>query len=319
MRDDHRLERHLHGQFRHPERHQLLCCRHTDRAVSASGSSHDAVALQMRARQLRHRDCPGRAGARHVAGRHGRHQPRRFREAQTDAIAQRSTERFSAAISTRTRTCRRSTRKPRQLRGPDPPPPSLPGSSAEPTRAAGLRCRRSPGTASARFVGITITKSFTPMFAPRWAGANANGTYTLEGPERSARTMSRLRKLLADSKGSTAIEFAVAVPALIALYLGHVPGRPDLSRRTPALSTRWAKARAIATSSRRRPIPRSRPRSRRTSSGLATAPGARRRSRRHGRQDQDDHRHLYAADQLPVLQRADGEASPRFEVVYLSA
>ena len=37
----------------------------------------------------------------------------------------------------------------------------------------------SPGTAAARFVSITITKSFTPMFGPRWAGANANGTYTL--------------------------------------------------------------------------------------------------------------------------------------------
>ena len=37
----------------------------------------------------------------------------------------------------------------------------------------------SPGTHSARFVSITITKSFTPMFGPRWAGANANGTYTL--------------------------------------------------------------------------------------------------------------------------------------------
>ena len=36
-----------------------------------------------------------------------------------------------------------------------------------------------PGQAFARFVGITITKSFTPMFGPRWAGANANGTYTL--------------------------------------------------------------------------------------------------------------------------------------------
>ena len=36
-----------------------------------------------------------------------------------------------------------------------------------------------PGTPTSRFVSITITKSFTPMFPVRWAGANANGTYTL--------------------------------------------------------------------------------------------------------------------------------------------
>lgn len=37
----------------------------------------------------------------------------------------------------------------------------------------------SPGVAAQRFVGINITKNFTPVFGPRWAGANANGTYTL--------------------------------------------------------------------------------------------------------------------------------------------
>ena len=37
----------------------------------------------------------------------------------------------------------------------------------------------SPGVAEQRFVGITITKDYAPFFGPRWAGANANGRYTL--------------------------------------------------------------------------------------------------------------------------------------------
>jgi Flp pilus assembly protein TadG len=33
----------------------------------------------------------------------------------------------------------------------------------------------------ARYVSIDITKSFSPMFGTKWAGANADGTYTLHG------------------------------------------------------------------------------------------------------------------------------------------
>lgn len=33
----------------------------------------------------------------------------------------------------------------------------------------------------ARYVEIRIQKTYTPMFSMRFAGANANGTYTLEG------------------------------------------------------------------------------------------------------------------------------------------
>ncbi len=48
--------------------------------------------------------------------------------------------------------------------------------------------RQSVGTAScnagqtyARYVTVAITKSFTPMFSTRFAGANADGSYTLRG------------------------------------------------------------------------------------------------------------------------------------------
>ena len=37
------------------------------------------------------------------------------------------------------------------------------------------------GQTYARYVTIDITKTFTPMFATKWAGANSNGTYTLHG------------------------------------------------------------------------------------------------------------------------------------------
>lgn len=48
--------------------------------------------------------------------------------------------------------------------------------------------RQSAGTVScnpnvpyARYVTVDITKSYTPMFSTRFAGANADGTYTLRG------------------------------------------------------------------------------------------------------------------------------------------
>ena len=37
------------------------------------------------------------------------------------------------------------------------------------------------GQTYARYVSVDITKTFTPMFATKWAGANADGTYTLHG------------------------------------------------------------------------------------------------------------------------------------------
>jgi Flp pilus assembly protein TadG len=33
----------------------------------------------------------------------------------------------------------------------------------------------------ARFMSVAITKVFTPMFATKWAGANADGTFTVVG------------------------------------------------------------------------------------------------------------------------------------------
>jgi Flp pilus assembly protein TadG len=33
----------------------------------------------------------------------------------------------------------------------------------------------------ARYVSVDITKTFSPMFSTRWAGANADGSYTLHG------------------------------------------------------------------------------------------------------------------------------------------
>lgn len=38
-----------------------------------------------------------------------------------------------------------------------------------------------PTQESARFMSVAIVKTFTPMFAKKWAGANADGTYTLTG------------------------------------------------------------------------------------------------------------------------------------------
>lgn len=37
------------------------------------------------------------------------------------------------------------------------------------------------GQTFARYVNVDITKTFTPMFSTRFAGANADGTYTLHG------------------------------------------------------------------------------------------------------------------------------------------
>jgi Flp pilus assembly protein TadG len=37
------------------------------------------------------------------------------------------------------------------------------------------------GQTYARYVTVDITKAFTPMFSTRFAGANADGTYTLHG------------------------------------------------------------------------------------------------------------------------------------------
>ena len=33
----------------------------------------------------------------------------------------------------------------------------------------------------ARYVSIDITKTYSPMFSTKWAGANTNGSYTLHG------------------------------------------------------------------------------------------------------------------------------------------
>jgi hypothetical protein len=37
------------------------------------------------------------------------------------------------------------------------------------------------GQAFSRYMSVSIQKVFTPMFSTRYAGANANGTYTLTG------------------------------------------------------------------------------------------------------------------------------------------
>lgn len=37
------------------------------------------------------------------------------------------------------------------------------------------------GQTYARWMSVAITKTFTPMFATKWAGANADGTYTVVG------------------------------------------------------------------------------------------------------------------------------------------
>jgi Flp pilus assembly protein TadG len=37
------------------------------------------------------------------------------------------------------------------------------------------------GQVYARYLSISIVKKYTPMFSTKWAGANADGTYTLSG------------------------------------------------------------------------------------------------------------------------------------------
>ena len=37
------------------------------------------------------------------------------------------------------------------------------------------------GQTYARYITVDITKSYSPMFSTRWAGANSDGTYTLHG------------------------------------------------------------------------------------------------------------------------------------------
>jgi len=49
------------------------------------------------------------------------------------------------------------------------------------TRAANYNSACVGGQVSRRYLSVTITKTFTPMFSTRFAGANANGTYTLTG------------------------------------------------------------------------------------------------------------------------------------------
>jgi Flp pilus assembly protein TadG len=39
----------------------------------------------------------------------------------------------------------------------------------------------SSGQTFARYITVDITKSYSPMFSTKWAGANADGTYTLHG------------------------------------------------------------------------------------------------------------------------------------------
>jgi Flp pilus assembly protein TadG len=39
----------------------------------------------------------------------------------------------------------------------------------------------SSGQTYARYVSVDITKTYTPMFGTKWAGANSDGSYTLHG------------------------------------------------------------------------------------------------------------------------------------------
>ena len=48
-------------------------------------------------------------------------------------------------------------------------------------RAADYNSVCTSGQTYARFMSVAITKTFTPMFAQKWAGANDNGTYTVVG------------------------------------------------------------------------------------------------------------------------------------------
>ncbi|MCY7339576.1 MAG: pilus assembly protein [Sphingomonas bacterium] len=49
------------------------------------------------------------------------------------------------------------------------------------TRAGDYNTVCTPGQTYARFMSVAITKTFTPMFAKKWAGANTDGTYTIVG------------------------------------------------------------------------------------------------------------------------------------------
>ena len=49
------------------------------------------------------------------------------------------------------------------------------------TRATDYGTVCTPGQTYARFMSVAITKSFTPMFVKKFAGANSDGTYTLTG------------------------------------------------------------------------------------------------------------------------------------------
>ena len=49
------------------------------------------------------------------------------------------------------------------------------------TRAAIYETPCGAGQVSRRYMTVQISKSFAPMFTARWAGANADGTFTLIG------------------------------------------------------------------------------------------------------------------------------------------
>lgn len=49
------------------------------------------------------------------------------------------------------------------------------------TRATAYNTVCATGQAYARWMSVSITKSFSPMFAKEWAGANPDGTYTVVG------------------------------------------------------------------------------------------------------------------------------------------
>ena len=49
------------------------------------------------------------------------------------------------------------------------------------TRAALYNSACNPGQTSRRYMTVEISKSFAPMFSARWAGSNADGTFTLIG------------------------------------------------------------------------------------------------------------------------------------------
>jgi Flp pilus assembly protein TadG len=49
------------------------------------------------------------------------------------------------------------------------------------TMAADYEKVCSSGQVYARYLNVRIEKTYTPMFSTRWAGANPDGTYTLDG------------------------------------------------------------------------------------------------------------------------------------------